>query len=87
MIPAWDQALQSMSVGERSLVRVHNADLAYGAQGVPPLIPPNAVLEFDVQLLQAEEAMTNINFDSIASADTTPVRCVMMMMCILLDDD
>jgi peptidylprolyl isomerase len=74
MVAAWDKAIRTMTVGERSIVRVTDPNLGYGSAGVPPLIPPNARLEFDVEILDAQPAMTNIDFDSIATADNTPVR-------------
>ena len=50
VIPCWDQGLVGMKPGgERQLV-VPPA-LAYGAQGQPPKIGPNATLVFDIQLI------------------------------------
>lgn len=73
MVPGWEKALRTMSVGERAIIRITDPALGYGAAGVPPLIPPNAELEFDVELLDCQPPMTNIDFDSIAVADNTPV--------------
>lgn len=72
MIPGWDKALRSMSVGERAIVRLSDPALAYGSSGVPPIVPPNAVVELDIQVMDAQPATTNIDFDSIALADNTP---------------
>lgn len=72
MIEGWDKALRTMRVGERSLVRIHNPSLAYGAKGVPPIIPPNACVELDLQVLATQPATANIDFDQLAMADTTP---------------
>ena len=74
MIKGWDQALRTMVVGERAIVRVTDPELGYGATGVPPLIPGNAQLEFDVEVLDTQLPTTNIDFDSLATADSTPVR-------------
>lgn len=71
MIPGWDQALRQMRVGERSIVRVPPS-LGYGEKGIPGLVPANAQLELDVQVLDAQAANTNIDFDSLANADNTP---------------
>ncbi|MEX0935416.1 MAG: FKBP-type peptidyl-prolyl cis-trans isomerase [Gemmatimonadota bacterium] len=53
VIPGWDLGLQGMRVGGRRTLVVP-PDLAYGAQGAGGVIPPNAVLVFDVQLLAVE---------------------------------
>ncbi|KAL4585483.1 hypothetical protein LXL04_010104 [Taraxacum kok-saghyz] len=50
VIKGWDQGIKTMKKGENALFTIP-AELAYGASGSPPTIPPNATLQFDVQLL------------------------------------
>ncbi|KAJ9565104.1 hypothetical protein OSB04_001070 [Centaurea solstitialis] len=50
VIKGWDQGIKTMKKGENALFTIP-ADLAYGESGSPPTIPPNATLQFDVQLL------------------------------------
>jgi peptidylprolyl isomerase len=50
VIPGWDQGIQGMKVGGRRELIVP-PDLAYGKQGQPPAIGPNATLVFVVDLL------------------------------------
>ena len=42
-----------MSVGQRAKLTI-SPDYAYGATGHPGIIPPNATLVFDVELLKLE---------------------------------
>ncbi len=50
MIAGWDKGIVGMKVGEKKTLTISPED-GYGASGRPPVIPPNATLIFDVELV------------------------------------
>ncbi len=50
VIKGWDEGILEMQLGEIAILKV-TSDYGYGAEGMPPIIPPNADLEFEVELL------------------------------------
>lgn len=54
VIKGYDEGILKMQLGEVALLKV-SSDYGYGEEGLPPMVPPNSDLEFEIELLQAGE--------------------------------
>jgi FK506-binding protein 1 len=50
VIRGWDEGVPQLSLGQKAVLTI-SPDDGYGPRGFPPVIPPNAELRFEVELL------------------------------------
>ena len=53
VIPGWTEGLQLMQTGSTAVFYIPS-NLAYGPNGIPGTIPPDAPLIFEVQLIEVQ---------------------------------
>ncbi|MDF7809770.1 FKBP-type peptidyl-prolyl cis-trans isomerase [Hymenobacter sp. YC55] len=53
VIPGWDQGLAALTQGTKAILLIPSP-LAYGSRGAGPDIPANAILRFDVELVEVK---------------------------------
>jgi len=54
VIPCWTEGVQKMKIGGKAKLTCPPA-IAYGARGAGGVIPPNATLEFEIELLAVKK--------------------------------
>jgi len=83
MVPGWDEAIRSMNLNERAIIRVTDPALGYvnmedSKDALEALgVSQHTQLEFDIQITKIQTAaeaaeLFDMNFDSMALADDTP---------------
>ena len=71
VIEGWQDLLQVMKEGDKVKAWIPSA-LAYGEAGVPPMIPANAMLVFEVELLKVYAEVPAVDSTAVPAAPAAP---------------
>ena len=58
VIRGWDEGVQRLKKGQKATI-ICPPEYGYGARGAPPVIPPNATLKFEVEVIDFEEGTSS----------------------------
>ena len=82
VIKGWDEGVMQMSLGEKAMLRI-TSDYGYGARGAGGVIPPNADLNFEVELLAINgKSELNISYLCCCCASMNYLLHVMYVVCL-----
>lgn len=62
VVKGWEECLPLMSVGQHCMINCP-PEMCYGEEGIPPVIPPNASFEFDIQLISIRPIPTKTSYE------------------------
>ena len=75
VIRGWTEGVQLMSVGSKYKFTIPS-DLAYGPNGHPPTIPGNAVLQFEIELLEIQKPEPVATLEEMPKVEQVEVTAV-----------
>jgi peptidylprolyl isomerase len=72
VIPGWDEAFALLRVGSQAIIIIP-PEMAYGENGAPPVIPPDATLVFEVALLEVFDGPDPIDLPDFTVPDDAEI--------------